>query len=82
MNTYSFAFLFTDSFTGCNGEGNWLDQDFWNVETWGCCSSSDPCGVAEGDCDHDDECQGHLLCGTVFFSKSTAVGFKLEQQLF
>ena len=63
MNIYSFAFRFTDSFTGCDGEGNWLDQDWWNVETWGCCSSSNPCGVAEGDCDNDDDCQGHLLCG-------------------
>ena len=63
MNTYSFTFNFTDSFTGCDGEGNWLDC-CGNIETWGCCSSSNPCGVAEGDCDYDDDCQGHLLCGT------------------
>ena len=54
MNTNSFTFHFTDSFTGCDGEGDY----------WSCCSSSNPCGVAEGDCDDDDECQGHLLCGT------------------
>ena len=54
MNTYSFTFNFTDSFTGCDGEGNY----------WSCCSSSNPCGVAEGDCDYDDDCLGHLLCGT------------------
>ena len=54
MNTNSFAFNFTASFTGCDGESYY----------WSCCSSSNPCGVAEGDCDYDDDCQGHLLCGT------------------
>ena len=29
-----------------------------------CCSSSNPCGISEGDCDHDNECSGSLLCGT------------------
>ena len=54
MNTNSFAFHFTDSFTGCNGEGYY----------WTCCSGPIPCGVAEGWCWNDDDCQGHLLCGT------------------
>ena len=48
---YSF---FTDSFTGCD----------WTGITWGCCSSSQPCGVSEGHCSNDDECLGLLLCGT------------------
>ena len=54
MNTNSSEFNFTDSFTGCDGEGDYLS----------CCSSLNPCGVAEGDCDYDDDCLGHLLCGT------------------
>ena len=29
-----------------------------------CCSIQNPCGVAEGHCDNDDECLGHNLCGT------------------
>ena len=28
-----------------------------------CCSQSSPCGLREGDCDHDDECAGDLICG-------------------
>ena len=28
-----------------------------------CCTSSSPCGLREGDCDHDDECAGDLVCG-------------------
>ena len=28
-----------------------------------CCTSSSPCGLREGDCDHDDECAGDLICG-------------------
>ena len=28
-----------------------------------CCSPSSPCGLREGDCDHDDECAGDLICG-------------------
>ena len=57
MNTNSFAFHFTDSFTGCDGEGSFSDWYY-------CCSSSNPCGVAEGHCSNDEECQGHLLCGS------------------
>ena len=29
-----------------------------------CCSSSNKCGVGEGDCDVDDDCQADLKCGT------------------
>ena len=53
-----YVLFFTDSFTGCDWTG-----DTWD-ETWGCCSSSQPCGVSEGHCYNDDECLGHLLCGT------------------
>ena len=31
---------------------------------WGCCTSSNPCGLGEGDCDNDDQCAGDLVCGT------------------
>ena len=28
-----------------------------------CCTSSNPCGQSEGDCDNDSECSGKLYCG-------------------
>ena len=28
-----------------------------------CCSSSNQCGLNEGDCDSDSECSGNLICG-------------------
>ena len=31
---------------------------------WSCCSSSNQCGIGEGDCDNDSECSGNLVCGT------------------
>merc|ERR1712110_803879 len=31
---------------------------------WSCCSSSNQCGVGEGDCDKDSDCSGSLKCGT------------------
>ena len=31
---------------------------------WSCCTSSNPCGVDEGDCDKDSDCAGNLVCGT------------------
>merc|ERR1712110_779379 len=31
---------------------------------WSCCSSSNQCGVGEGDCDYDIDCSGNLKCGT------------------
>ena len=33
------------------------DDDF-------CTSDANPCGVNEGDCDHNNECQTNLICGT------------------
>jgi len=30
---------------------------------WGCCSSSEPCSVGQGDCDNDGDCAGALVCG-------------------
>ena len=30
---------------------------------WNCCSSSNPCGENEGDCDNDNDCLGNLKCG-------------------
>jgi len=32
-------------------------------KTWACCTSSEPCGLFEGDCDNDDECKGNFKCG-------------------
>ena len=31
---------------------------------WGCCTSSKPCGIGEGDCDSDSGCNGDLICGS------------------
>ena len=28
-----------------------------------CCTSSNKCNVGEGDCDHDSDCVGDLICG-------------------
>ena len=51
-------FLLPDpNFAGCN----WADRSIEN--TWSCCSSSNPCGLFEGDCDTDEECAGNLECG-------------------
>ena len=32
------------------------DEDF--------CTTDEPCGVDEGDCDSDNECKSHLFCGS------------------
>jgi len=37
------------------GQDNWLLKE--------CCSEERPCGVGEGDCDNDNECEGELTCG-------------------
>ena len=29
-----------------------------------CCTSANPCGINQGDCDYDYECSGDLRCGT------------------
>ena len=30
----------------------------------GCCTSDEPCGEGDGDCDNDSHCEGDLVCGT------------------
>ena len=50
----TFLLLILGNFTGCD----------WTGETWDCCSNSHPCGLFEGDCDGDDECNDNLLCGS------------------
>ena len=32
-------------------------------DVYACCSSSDKCGLAQGDCDFDSDCIGTLVCG-------------------
>ena len=31
---------------------------------WSCCTSTNQCGIGEGDCDTDSHCSGNLKCGT------------------
>ena len=37
----------------CRGSGS----------SWNCCTIESKCGIHEGDCDSDDECEGTLTCG-------------------
>ena len=34
-----------------------------NETTWNCCNFTNQCGLGEGDCDYDDQCEGNLTCG-------------------
>ena len=40
----------------CDGTGTIRDT----VE---CCTKEHKCGIGEGDCDKDEECEGNLICG-------------------
>ena len=33
------------------------------ADDWSCCTEEAPCGLGQGDCDHDGECEGGLGCG-------------------
>ena len=33
------------------------------MDDW-CCTEEHPCEVGDGDCDHDYQCAGSLICGT------------------
>ena len=58
----NFEYL-SDSLSGCDGMGSW-SSCCSNPDTWACCTSSNQCGVGEGDCDVDNDCLGDLLCGS------------------
>ena len=40
---------------------------------YGCCTSTNQCGIEEGDCDNDSECSGNLKCG--YNNCNTTLGF-------
>ena len=46
----------------------WLQGSFVNGKCLACTGGDDccngECGVGEGDCDHNDDCAGNLLCGS------------------
>jgi len=39
------------------------NSNTWDSYDSGCCSTSEPCGIGEGDCDNDSDCQEGLSCG-------------------
>ena len=42
------------------------------------CSSGIQCGINEGDCDSDDECQNDLVCGTDNCNYNASLGFSSD----
>ena len=49
-------YLGNDFHTDCCYAAIVGDEDF--------CTTDEPCGVDEGDCDSDNECKNHLFCGS------------------
>ena len=45
-----------------------------------CCTGGRPCGVGQGDCDYDSDCQYGLKCGTdnCYYDFPTSYGFNWE----
>ena len=39
------------------------NSDTWDSYDRDCCSTKEPCGIGEGDCDKDADCLGDLSCG-------------------
>ena len=42
------------------------------------CASGIPCGMYEGDCDSDDECENDLICGTDNCNFNASLGFPTD----
>ena len=47
----------------CNTEKNQCRLDSYSTD-WSLCSQESRCTVGEGDCDHDEDCDDSLICGT------------------
>ena len=39
-----------------------------------CCSQGIPCGLGEGDCDHDSDCENDLVCGSIGYGAGENCG--------
>ena len=48
----------------CELRGNPNCNPFtWNHFKKDCCTFTQPCGIGEGECQHDRECRANLVCG-------------------
>ena len=58
---YSFLSLIVacEDATNCSGHETCKASG----SSWSCCTIQSKCGIHEGDCDSDDECEGTLTCG-------------------
>ena len=58
---YSFLSLIVacEDATNCSGHETCRASG----SSWSCCTIQNKCGIHEGDCDSDDECEGTLTCG-------------------
>ena len=58
---YSFLSLIVacEDATNCSGHETCRASG----SSWSCCTIQSKCGIHEGDCDSDDECEGTLTCG-------------------
>ena len=58
---YSFLSLIVacEDATNCSGHETCRASG----SSWSCCTITSKCGIHEGDCDSDDECEGTLTCG-------------------
>ena len=58
---YSFSSLIVacEAATNCSGHETCRGSG----SSWNCCTVQSKCGIHEGDCDSDEECEGTLTCG-------------------
>ena len=58
---YSFSSLIVacEAATNCSGHETCRGSG----SSWNCCTIQSKCGIHEGDCDSDEECEGTLTCG-------------------
>ena len=53
-NNFNLNFEFVERYTvGCDG----------SIDKNSCCTTTNRCGINEGDCDNDEDCHGNLICG-------------------
>ena len=59
FNSFLSLIVACEAATNCSGHETCRASG----SSWSCCTIQSKCGIHEGDCDSDDECEGTLTCG-------------------
>ena len=64
MKRYIISYIHISSNINSFDSGNpACDPATWSAYDTSCCTAEKPCGIGQGNCEHNNQCAGNLVCG-------------------